>query len=242
MKPINENVGAVDQTGATVELAAALHESTPAPHFTYQVECVGPLEEYRDRYVQLRDKVNAPLPRLKWWNLFGRVDDARARMSAAIELALIPMEVKWADDFRNTVTDVGANDLLDKYFAGSAYTAAFYVGLISSTSYSAIAAANTMSSHAGWLEAGVANAPTYSQATRPALNMANAASARSKASSAVSAFSITGPGTAKGAFITTVNTKDGTTGILYSAGLFSGGDRAVINGDTINISTTVSAT
>ncbi len=147
-------------------------------------------------------------------------------------------QLKWQDSYKNLVTTGGKNDLLDKYFAGSAYTAAWYLGLISLASYSAVAAADTMASHAGWLEAGAANAPTYSQGTRPAVTF-SAAAAGSKATSAASVFSITGTGTVKGGFTTTISTKDGTTGILYSAGLFSG-DRAVINGDTLNVSLTLS--
>jgi hypothetical protein len=142
--------------------------------------------------------------------------------------------VIWRDQAPNLVTTVGKNDLLDKYLAGSAYTAAFYMGLISSTSYTAVAAGDTMASHSGWLEAGVANAPTYSQGARPTAAWSAAASG-SKSLSAGLAFSITSSGTVKGCFLTTVSTKDGTTGILLSAGLFTGGDQPVTNGGTLTV-------
>jgi hypothetical protein len=221
---MNESVKGGAQAAAALTVASAVNEALRAPYFTYDVECIGPAEQDRERYVRLRDRIQAGL---------ASGDEAR-------EFAAIPLERKWHDGFRNTVTDGGANDLLDKYFSGSTYTAAWYVGLISSTSYTAIAAGDTMASHAGWTEAAT-NQPTYSQANRPQLAF-NSASSRSKATSSAAAFSITGTGTAKGAFITTNNTKAGTTGILYSAGLFSGGDRAVINGDTINVSATLSLT
>lgn len=148
-------------------------------------------------------------------------------------------EVIWTDAIHNTVMTVGKNLALDTFLAGSAYTVTGpYMGLISSTSYSAISAADTMSSHAGWLEAGNANAPTYTSPRKTAVW--SAASAGAKALSAALSFAITGTGTVKGAFMVygsgAVTTIDNTSGTLLSAGLFSGGDRSVVSGDTLNVS------
>lgn len=140
----------------------------------------------------------------------------------------------WRDRFPNLVTTVGKNALLDNHLAGSAYTAAWYLGLIGITSYTAVAAGDTMSSHAGWTESVV-----YSNSTRVAVSW-NAASAGSKASTTCT-FNINASDTIKGAFLTTGSAKSGTTGTLYSAGLFSGGDQAVSNGGTLNVTYTASA-
>jgi hypothetical protein len=58
-------------------------------------------------------------------------------------------EVKWVEEFDNLVTTEGKNDILDKYFKGSAYTAAWYLGLKGTGS---AAVGDTLASHAGWAE------------------------------------------------------------------------------------------
>ena len=137
---------------------------------------------------------------------------------AAFEAYMAGMtEVKWADDAPNLVTTVGKNLALDTVLAGSAYTVTGpYMFLIGAVSYTGVPlAADTMSSHTSWTEGGGGNAPTYS-----------------------------GSRTAKGVGIVLGSgasaTKDNTSGTLYSAGLFSGGDQAVVNTNTLTI--TYSAT
>jgi hypothetical protein len=148
-------------------------------------------------------------------------------------------KLKWRDEVPNVVATVGKNAMLDAALAGSSYTVTGpFMGLISSVSFSAVAAADTMTSHGGWLEAGNTNAPTYS-GTRKTCVWA-AASAGSKALNAALSFGITGAGTIKGLFIVygagAVNTIDNTGGVLFSAGLFAGGDKVVGNTDTLNVS------
>ena len=137
-------------------------------------------------------------------------------------------KLKWRDTIENVVATVGKNLALDTFLAGAAYTVVGpYMGLISSTSYSATAAGDTMASHAGWLEAGGTNAPTYSGNRKTAVW--SAAASGSKALSAALSFAITGTGTVKGAFLAYGSgasaTKDNT---------FTTGDKAVVNGDTLN--------
>jgi hypothetical protein len=142
--------------------------------------------------------------------------------------------LKWKDTIENLVTTAGKNDALDKYLEGSAYTAAWYLGLVDSTGYTGEAVGDTMASHSGWTEN-----TNYSEGARPTPAW-GAASAGSKATTATS-FSINAASqTIKGCFLASNATKGGTTGILYSVGLFSGGDKSVGSGDTLNVTYTAS--
>ena len=143
--------------------------------------------------------------------------------------------VKWADEINNLVVTSGKNFMLTETFTGSAYTAAWFLGLVSGASSPTYAAGDTMASHAGWTEF-----IAYSNATRPAPTF-NAASAGAIGTTAT-AFNINGSGTVAGAFLTTDNTVNGTTGTLFSAGNFTGGNRTVASGDTLNVTYTLTLT
>lgn len=134
--------------------------------------------------------------------------------------------LKWSEQFANLVTTAGKTDIIDKYLKGSGYTAAWYLGLKGTGS---AAVGDTLASHAGWSEVS-----DYS-GNRKAITWGTT-SGGSNTASAVS-FSITGTATVAGAFVTTAET--GTSGVLYSAGDFST-SRSVANGDTLNVTPTLS--
>jgi len=189
-------------------------------------------------------------------NQTGQGEDGRALVAAAVMLGASPaigerMEAHgkyklqchayeggpllWEEDIDNLVTTVGKNDMLDKYLAGSAYTAAWYIGLISATGYTTgPAVGDTMASHTGWAED-----VAYTQGARPTTAW-NAAASGSKSLSAGAVFTMNATTTIKGCFLTSVSTKSGTTGILFSAGLFTGGDQPVVSGNTLTVSYTAS--
>ena len=149
--------------------------------------------------------------------------------------------LKWEDTVDNIVTNVGKNLALDTFLAGSAYTAAVYMGLANGSA-SSCTVSDTMASKTTWLEVGAANAPTYTS-PRKTPSWSSAASGSKATSSAVS-FAITSSGTVGGCFLVfgsgAVTTIDSTAGVLYSCGAFTGGSKTVANGDTLNVTYTAS--
>jgi hypothetical protein len=154
--------------------------------------------------------------------------------------------LKWEEQQHNLVMTAGAQDMNAKYFEGSAYTAAWFIGLIQSSGFTAVAGGDVMNSHTGWIES-----TTYSQSTRPACdfgtptNLDPSVIANSVATGGtVAVFSINGTptgGAIQGAFLTSNSTKGNTSGILFSASVFtSPGARTVVAGDTLNVTYTFS--
>jgi hypothetical protein len=139
-------------------------------------------------------------------------------------------EVKWTEEYKNLVTTVGKTDIIDKYFKGSAYTAAWYLGLKGTGS---AVVADTLASHGGWAEV------TPYTGNRLAITFGTTAAGSNTATAVSYAITLAGPTTVAGAFVCSVNT--GTSGTLYSAGDYSV-SRSVVSGDTLNTTLTVSAT
>ena len=158
--------------------------------------------------------------------------------------------LKWEDKIENLVMAVGKQLMLDTLLSGSSYSATVYMGLVSGASTPTYAATDTQASHAGWLESGSANAPTYS-GTRKTVTFSSATSSGStpsnvttKSTSAAANFTFTGSGTVAGCFINIngSSTIDNTTGTLYSAGSFTGGSKTVASADQLNVSYSTTAT
>lgn len=151
---------------------------------------------------------------------------------------MLPLQYRaWERSDANVVTNVGRNDILDKYWRGSSYTQTVVMGLAGTGTK---AAGDTQASHAGWLEVGGTNAPTYT-GNRKAVTM-GAASSQSSVSPQQT-YAITSTGTVSGLFMNNGGsaTKDDTTGVLVSAVNFTGGDEAVNNGDSLLVTYTFNA-
>lgn len=146
-------------------------------------------------------------------------------------------QVKWVAECPNLVVNVGLQDMNAKYFSGSAYTATWFIGLYGAGASNTPAAGDTAASHAGWTEV-----VPYSNATRPTATFGTATTADPSVisnSASPAAFTINATQTVGGAFLISNSTKSGTTGILFSASDFqSPGDRAVVSGDTLNVTYT----
>lgn len=239
-----ESIQAKAISSASLVRAARLEEGIN-PGGLYSAQCWRPVPARLEEFIDLRDKLSGLFA-------FG---DARHDRGGIIllqrRLDAIEKELVWDDSFHNTVVTEGKNAILTHFLKGSAYTASQVLGLIEDAGYSAIAAGNTAANITaaaggsptnGWNEA---QSSTCAARQTPSFGTAGSGSLAASATS----HSILATDVIKGAFLlcrstggTAPSTTVGnTTGALYSAGLFSGGDKNVANGDTLNVTYTASA-
>ena len=138
---------------------------------------------------------------------------------------------KWVEEFENLVVTAGFNKYLDATLKTGLASPAWYVGLKGTGT---VVAGDTMASHSGWSED-----QNYSNATRPAFTPGTIASGSVDNSASKAVFNINGTTTIYGAFMCDNSTKGGTSGTLLGGGDFSS-SRAVLNGDTLNVTITCS--
>lgn len=137
--------------------------------------------------------------------------------------------IKWVDEGPNIVVDTGIDYILGTAILDSA---TIYIGLLTASP----------SPVAGWTmtNAGGAEAAGYdSSATRPAWGQ-DAASSKTVSNSTPVEFTMDGTDTSiGGAFLTTDNTKDGTSGTLIAAKAFTGGNKTVADNDVLSVTYTI---
>jgi hypothetical protein len=136
--------------------------------------------------------------------------------------------VKWEENKKNLIATVGLNHILDVQFHATTQVTTWYIGLKGAGTP---AAADTMASHSSWSEL-----TNYSGNRKEWTE--GAASSGSMTNSSSVDFSINGTATVAGAFLNTAAT--GTSGTLYGVVDFSS-SRAVISGDTLQVTVTVTA-
>ena len=149
-------------------------------------------------------------------------------------------KLKWMDESKNPVVNVGL-----QYMAGTALDGSttrittWYLGLYGAAASNTPAAGDTMSSHAGWTEV-----TDYTEANRPTATFVAATTANPSVvtnSASKAQFTMNNTVTVGGAFLTSNNTKGGTSGTLFSAKDFSSpGDRSVVSGDVVLVTYTFS--
>lgn len=142
--------------------------------------------------------------------------------------------LKWETKAKNLVTNQGLQDMNTKYFTGSTYTAAWYIGLVDNAGFTAYNAGDTMASHTGWSESVAYSGGNRGTATFGTATTADPSVISNSASQAQ--FSITGTATIRGAFLTATQGNTTNTGVLFSVADFEApGSRSVVSGDTLNV-------
>lgn len=135
---------------------------------------------------------------------------------------------KIIDEFEcpNLVVNEGLDALLNIMFHGSTQITAWFIGLFEGN-YTPVAGVT-----AATIVAAATECTAYTQSTRPAYDEAAAASQAITNSASRATYTFNATKTIYGAFLTSLSTKSGTTGTLFSAAKF-GTAKNVESGDEL---------
>lgn len=165
-------------------------------------------------------------------------EQAKATGKFAVQCFDKDGKLKWELESKNLVVNVGLQYMAGAALTSTAQITTWYIGLYGAGASNTPAAGDTSATHAGWTEI-----TPYSNGTRPSATFVAATAANPSVVTTASAviFTINATATVGGAFLISNSTKGGFTGTLFSASDFtSPGDRSVVNGDTLNVSYTMS--
>lgn len=129
----------------------------------------------------------------------------------------------------NGAVTVGLNSILDTAFRNQSQISQWYIGLINNSGFSALSAADTSASHAGWSEL-----TDYSSGTRPAWSP-NAASGGTLATTSPVTFTINASVSVRGMFLASSSTKNSALDTLWATAV-NGSGQAFTSSQTCQVS------
>lgn len=158
--------------------------------------------------------------------------DGKLRLGGIFEVECVGADgrLKWKDRAKNNVVTAGLNHALETELRNGTQVATWYLILVGGTG--TLNAADTLSSHAGWTESTcyAGNRPAWTPGAADAGVMTNGTTVD---------ISVNATATVKGCGLASANS--GTTGTLFCTALFTQGDRAVVSGDTLKVTYTITA-
>jgi len=141
----------------------------------------------------------------------------------------------WEESIRNIIPNGGLNDLLSVWLKSGTQTTTWYILLVDNASFSAFAAADTMSSHSGWIEN-----TDYDESVRQTWTGSAISGQSTDNTASPAVFTISTTITIKGAAFVSNNTKGGTTGILASEAAFDS-NRSLVDNQTLSVTITAAS-
>lgn len=130
-------------------------------------------------------------------------------------LSRVGAQELWREEYKNAITAPAMNDLLSTQFLAGTQKPNWYFGLVDNAGFTSFNSADTMGSHAGWAESvayGAANRVAWTPGSPSGGIIINGTP---------QTVTMSGSATIHGAFITSDNTKSGTSGILWATGAFA---------------------